>query len=378
MNQQVRTEEFRRATNPLFNDRKLKLGTFCTNLSGGCTMSEAEGMLDADWPSTITLATLADKLEFEAIVPVGRWKGFGGNTDFNGRGFECYTWAAGVSALTKYSGIFATSHVPTVHPVMAAKQAMTIDHISGGRFTLNVVCGWFAPEIEMFGAPLLEHDRRYDMAAEWLEIIKRLWTEEQEFDYDGEFYHLKKAIMKPKPVQKPHPVVMSAGASPRGRDFAAKYADVGFTNLDAHDPDSMRARVDAHRKHAWDEHKRSIQVWTNAYIFQGETEKEARDYYQYCVFDKGDWPGVENLVSIMGINSLSLPVPVLQKLKEHFVAGWAGYPIIGNKEQVVDGLMRLSKAGFDGTLLSWPRYIEGMQEFAQVTYPLVKQAGLRD
>ena len=71
-------------------------------------------------------------------------------------------------------------------------------------------------------------------------------------------------------------------------------------------------------------------------------------------------------------------MPVLQKLKEHFVAGWAGYPIIGTKEQVVDGLMALSKAGFDGTLLSWPRYIAGMQEFAEVTYPLVKQAGLRD
>jgi hypothetical protein len=93
-----------RATNPLFNDRKLKLGTFCTNLSGGCTMSEADGMLDCDWPSTTRLAQLADDMEFEALVPVGRWKGLGGATDFNGRGFECYTWAAGISALTKYPG----------------------------------------------------------------------------------------------------------------------------------------------------------------------------------------------------------------------------------------------------------------------------------
>jgi FMNH2-dependent dimethyl sulfone monooxygenase len=377
MNLQVRGEDQRRASNPLFNDRKLKLGTFCTNLSGGCTMSEAEGMLDADWPSTVKLAQMADAMEFEAIVPVGRWKGFGGKTDFNGRGFECFTFAAGMSALTKYSGIFATSHVPTVHPVMAAKQAMTIDHISGGRFTLNVVCGWYAPEIEMFGAPLLEHDRRYDMAAEWLEIIKRLWTEDKEFDFDGEYYHLKNAIMKPKPLQKPHPVVMCAGVSPRGRAFAGKYADVGFINVEAHDIDSMRARVDAHRQEAWNEHKRKIQVWTNAYIFQGETEKEARDYYQYCVFEKGDWPGVENLTSIMGINSQSLPVAILQKFKEHFIAGWAGYPLVGTKEQVVEGLLTLSKAGFDGTLLSWPRYIEGMQEFMNVTYPLVQQAGLR-
>ncbi|HWM48695.1 MAG TPA: LLM class flavin-dependent oxidoreductase [Xanthobacteraceae bacterium] len=377
MDVQASADEQRRASNPLFNHRKLKLGTFCTNLSGGCTMSAAEGMLDCDWDSTTELAQLADSMEFEALVPVGRWKGFGGNTDFNGRGFECFTWAAGISALTSYSAVFATSHVPTVHPLMVAKQGTTIDHISRGRFTLNVVTGWYAPEIEMFGAPLLDHDSRYDMAIEWLDIIKRLWTEDEEFDYVGRFYALKRALARPKPVQRPHPVVMSAGASPRGREFAAKYADVGFTNLDAYDIDSLKARVDAFRKFAWDEHHRRIQVWTNSYIFQGETEKEARDYYNYCVFEKGDWPGAENLINLLGINSQSIPAPALTKLKEHFMAGWGGYPLVGTKEQIVDGLITLAEAGFDGTLLSWPRYVAGMREFKDVTYPLVQQAGLR-
>ena len=165
---------------------------------------------------------LADEMEFEALVPVGRWKGFGGATNFNGEGFECYTWAAAMSALTKYSAVFATSHVPTVHPVMAAKQGATIDHISGGRFTLNVVTGWFAPEIEMFGAPLLEHDKRYDMAIEWIEIIKRLWTEEKEFDFDGKFYKVKKGTDAAQATPAAAPGIMCAGASPSGRQFTAQ------------------------------------------------------------------------------------------------------------------------------------------------------------
>src|SRR5271163_4651847 len=181
----AKMQELRRATNPLFNDRKLKLGTFCTNLSGGCAITTMPGTLDITWPNTVRLAQLADEMEFEAIVPVGRWKGFGGATNFNGAGFECFTFAAAMSALTKNSGVFATSHVPTMHPVMAAKQAATIDHVGGGRFTLNVVTGWYRPEIEMFGAPLIEHDARYDMAIEWIEIIKRLWTSEEEFDFEG-------------------------------------------------------------------------------------------------------------------------------------------------------------------------------------------------
>src|ERR1700688_801203 len=194
-------DEPRRKTNPLLHDRKLKLGTFCSNLSGGCAITTIDGVLKADWQSTLTLARLADEMEFEALVPVGRWRGFGGVTNFNGPGFEAYSWAAGVGASTKYSSVFATSHGPTVHPIMAAKQCTTIDHITGGRFTLNVVTGWHKPEIEMFGIPLLEHDKRYDMAAEWIEIIKRLWTSEGEFDFDGKFYNVKGAIMAPKPLR---------------------------------------------------------------------------------------------------------------------------------------------------------------------------------
>src|SRR5580704_12572488 len=372
-----RADQLRAASNPLFNDSKLKLGTFCSNLSGGATMSSIEGTLQVKWENTAAIARMADEMEFEAVVPVGRWKGFGGATNFNGEGFECFTFAAAMSALTQYSGVFATSHVPTMHPVMAAKQAATIDHIGGGRFTLNVVTGWYRPEIEMFGAPLIEHDARYDMAVEWIEIIKRLWTSEKEFDFDGKNYQVKAASLAPKPLQKPYPAIMSAGASPKGRQFAARHADVNFINLDAHDFDNVRARVDASRKTAWDECKREIQVWTIAYIFQGDTEADARSFYDYCVFKNGDWEGVENLVNIMGLNSLSIPVPALQNLKEHFIAGWAGYGIIGTKEQVVDKLALLERAGFDGVVLTWPRYIEDMGRFKAETYPLLQQAGLR-
>ncbi len=372
-----RSDQLREASNPLFSDRKLKLGTFCSNLSGGCTMSTIDGVLEADWTSTVELARLGEAMDFEALVPVGRWKGFGGALDFNSAGFETYTWAAAISALTRRAGVFATSHVPTIHPVMAAKQAMTIDHISGGRFALNIVTGWHQSEIEMFGAPLLEHDRRYAMATEWLTIIKRLWTEEEPFDFAGEFYRTEKASMQPKPVQKPYPVLMCAGSSTKGREFAARHCDVNFVNLDSHEPDAMRARVDQVRRLARDEFGRDIQVWANAYIFHGDTEEDARRYYHHAVHERGDWEGVDNLIRIMGINSQSIPPDRLALLKEHFVAGWGGYSIVGTKEHTVEALVRLQQVGFDGILLSWPRYIQDMQRFHAETYPLVVQAGLR-
>jgi alkanesulfonate monooxygenase SsuD/methylene tetrahydromethanopterin reductase-like flavin-dependent oxidoreductase (luciferase family) len=368
----------RRETNPLFSDRKLKLGTFCSNLDYGCAMTSIEGAHRISWPSTMALARLADEMEFEAIVPVGRWRGFGGRINFNGAGFEAYSWAAGVGASTRYPGIFATSHVPTVHPIMAAKQGTTIDHITGGRFTLNVVCGWHRPEIEMFGLDLREHDERYEVAAEWLSIIKRLWTEDEEFDVDGRYYRIRRGQLQPKPIQTPHPVVMGAGGSDKGRHFACKHCDVGFVNVEAHDVDGMRKRIDLHRRLAREEYGRDIQVWTNAYVVQGETEKDARDYLRHYVEENGDWDGASNLVETLGLNSLSFDPATINEMKRHFIGGWAGYPIVGTKEQVVDALAMLStKVGLDGVLLSWARYEEDMREFKEKTLPLAKQAGLR-
>ena len=65
-------------------------------------------------------------------------------------------------------------------------------------------------------------------------------------------------------------------------------------------------------------------------------------------------------------------------MAEMFVSGRGGHLLIGTKDQIVDGLIGLSRMGLDGVLLSWPRFERGMREFRDVTLPLVKQAGLRD
>ncbi len=377
MTMQAKLDELRRETSPLFNDRKLKLGTFSSNLSGGCAITTIDGTLEVTWPNTLALARLADAMEFEALVPVGRWRGFGGPTNFNGAGFECFSWAAGIGASTQYSGVFATSHVPTIHPILAAKQATTIDHITGGRFALNIVTGWHKPEIEMFGAPLIEHDARYEMAAEWLGIIKRMWTEDEPFDFEGKYYKVKGAVLDPKPIRRPYPVIMNAGGSEKGRHFAAKHCDVAFVLFNPADLDGARAHIAAYRRLAREEYGRELQIWCASYVVQRETEREARDFYNYYVHEKGDWVAVNNLVETMGLNAQTLPPDTARAMKEHFIAGWGGYPLVGSNDQVVEGLAKLSEIGLDGTVLSWPRYEEGMRQFQQVTIPALQQAGLR-
>jgi dimethylsulfone monooxygenase len=370
----------REKSNPAFSTRKLKLGTFQTNLDSGCVMSDLDGRLDISWPNTVTLAQLSDEMEFECLVPVARWAGFGGKTNPQGPGFEAYTWAAGIAGVTKTSSIISTSHVMLNHPIIAAKQSAVIDHISNGRFTLNIVCGWNGPEMEMFGMSLQGHEERYACAEEWITIVKKLWSEEDTFDFDGKFYRIKKGYLQPKPIQKPYPAIMNAGSSERGRHFAVKNCDLVFTAIRSTDYAVNEAHIASYRKLAREEYGREIRIWCLCTLVQGETEKEARDFYNYYVHQQGDWEAAMNVINTMAaeINERDYPEARKRAMAEMFVSGWGGFPLVGTKEQIVDGLAQFSRMGVDGILLSWPRFEAGMREFRDTTMPLLKQAGLRD
>jgi FMNH2-dependent dimethyl sulfone monooxygenase len=88
--------------------------------------------LQTTWPTTLAWSQIADRDGFETLVPVARSRGFGRETNFNGTNVETYTWAAGLGALTEQICVMTTSHAPTVHPLFAAKQGATIDHLTNG------------------------------------------------------------------------------------------------------------------------------------------------------------------------------------------------------------------------------------------------------
>lgn len=200
-------------TNPLFNDNRLKLGIFGTNGTGGAQTLVPE-LYQPTWANSVRTAQLADRAGFEAILAYARWKAYmpGKPEHTSGIVLDPFTWCAGIAQATTYSAVMPTSHAPTIHPITCAKQTATIHIISGGRLGLNVVGGWNRHELEMFGAPMREHDDRYEQLEEWLAIIKKLWIETEEFDFAGAFYRVQRGASMPKLVQKPHPPIMKPGA----------------------------------------------------------------------------------------------------------------------------------------------------------------------
>ncbi len=363
--------EWRRRHVPVYNDNRLKLGIFGMNCSNGCTITHAATNFEPTYQHNVEIAKLADQLGFEMLVPVGRWKHFGGTTKFNGDNMEVFTWATALACNTERIMTFATSHVPTVHPLFAAKQAATIDRIANGRFGINVVCGWFRPEIEMFGIEQLPHASRYSMAEDWLSVIKRAWTE-QDFDHQGPFYTVKGGWLSPKPVQQPYPVLINAGSSPEGRDFSARHVDFNFVTMAT--KDQAKGLVDDIQQRARG-YGRECGVMSYGLVCCRDTEAEAQALYRRIV-DEGDWEATHNIMRLLGIESSSFNEQI-KGFGERFIAGWGGYPLVGTPEQVVDMMLELRERGIEGFILTWLDYYEELKYFGERVMPLLKQAGLR-
>lgn len=368
--------ESARTTNPLLSSpNRLKLGVFGVNVSGGCSMTDMPETLRADWDESVAIALAAERAGIEAIIPVARWKGMGGAVNFNHRSFDPFTWAAGLAAVTSKIGIFATFHVPTVHPVRAAKEVATIDQISAGRFCLNLVAGWNEREIGMFGTPQLPHDERYDVCDEWITLCKQLWTSDEEFDFDGRYFRSPGAYSSPRPVQAPHPVLMSAGNSERGQHFAAKHTDLNFVVApDIETAGSIARNVKALAR---DTYGRDIQVFGQGYIVCRDTEEEAIAYRDHYVNETGDWEGVANLLDVLVPNSQSALGDGWRSMASNLIAGYGALPLVGTPEQVVAGMQAFSDAGLDGISISWVDYHAGLEQFDRVLRPMLVEAGLR-
>lgn len=364
--------QWRRDHVPVYNNNLLKLGIFGTNCSNGCTITHAETSFEPTYEHNVKIAKLADRLGFEMLVPVGRWKHFGGTTMFNGDNLEVYTWATAMACNTKNIMVCATSHTPTAHPLFAAKQGASIDNISNGRFGLNIVCGWFRPEIEMFGKEQLPHSDRYAMASDWLTCVKRAWTE-QDFDHVGKYFTIKDGFLSPKPIQQPYPVLLNAGNSEDGREFSAREVDFNFITIAT--LESGRQLVADIKKRATS-YKRECGVMSYGFVCCRDTEKEAQAAYQRVV-DAGDWEATHNIMRLLGIESGSFDEQI-RNFGERFIAGWGGYPLVGTPEQIVDKMKDLNDSGVEGLILTWLDYHEELQYFGDRVLPLLEQAGLRE
>src|SRR5258708_21717803 len=104
--------------NPMRNDNPFKLGLFSTNAEGGLAFTRVEERWRATWPDIARMARLADDAGLEFILPIARWKGYGGEAHVRGTSFATLTHCAPLAPLTRRIGLLLTVPVPPVPPVL--------------------------------------------------------------------------------------------------------------------------------------------------------------------------------------------------------------------------------------------------------------------
>ena len=363
----------------LTDGNRLKLGLFGANCSSGRAYVVAPERWETTWENNVRLAQLADEAGIECMVPIARWKGYGGEGDPNGTSWESITWACGLLGATQRINVFATVHVPLNPPVLAAKQMVTADHIGRGRFGVNVVCGWNEDEHRMFGVTVKEHEARYEQGAEWWTIVKKLWAGEGPFDFEGQFYHLAGVRGSPVPYGGAAPIMMNAGSSPAGRAFAIRYSDMHFDGVRAQDETVQRI---AETKRQAREAGRDVQVWTPIGVVCRPTQREADGFAQYAV-EHADAGAIRRLEEVRRQHEQE------RRTKKGDIGGREVDPLtrlvvargnfcaIGDPDWVTQELARVHGMGFDGLVIHFVNYLDEFPYFAREVLPRLAQLGLR-
>ena len=358
-----------------WNAHKLKLGFFAPNCSSVRSVTLLPDRWTGSWDQNLQLAQLADSVGIDFLLldrPLERLRRRN-RLPWNGAGDDHL--GHGMSREHEDLVVFGTVHAPLFHPVVAAKQMVTADQVSHGRFGLNLVCGWNEGEFEMFGATLREHEQRYEFAQEWIDAVKAMWSDREDFDLSGEFFQLKGIRVKPKPYGGGLPIIMNAGASVKGKAFAVRNCDAYFTATSMDTLDAAAEKVADVRALARDQ-GREIGVFTTAEVYCAPTRREAEERFRHVCVENADWSAVEALMPMYG-QKIDKSDPQFEETRRRFAHGLSGFLVTGTPDDVASVFAKVSAAGFDGVAFSFFDYVADLPYFAQEVLPRLARLGIR-
>jgi alkanesulfonate monooxygenase SsuD/methylene tetrahydromethanopterin reductase-like flavin-dependent oxidoreductase (luciferase family) len=356
----------------MFGKQPFKLGLFGYLHDGGQYLTKHPDRWKADWKDIMAMAKIADQGGLDFLVPISSWKGWTAEINHRKKSFETLTQAAALAAVTERIGFFSTLHVPFVHPVFAAKALTTIDHISGGRAGLNIVCGWNPADNAMFGVPMRVHEDRYAHGFEWWDIMTRILSSgDKEFDYDGKYFPgLKNISGEPLSIQQPQPAIISATVSPEGRRYAARTSDfiLGGSSTDSA---AMFAEIREIEREVG-RTKDPLELIYVSSILCRETTSEAEEAVEEYA-SHVDNIAVDQWVSTRAkyaVSAISDPA-----LMRRTVAGLGG--INGSPQDVAEQIIDIHRQGYGGLAITLFHFLNDLPIVIDRVVPILEKAGIR-
>jgi dimethylsulfone monooxygenase len=335
---------------------------------GGWLRNANEDTMAASWEYVKRLAQRSEQIGFDltliAELFMNDIKGIDADS------LEAWSTAAALAAVTEKLELMVAVR-PTFHePAIFAKQAANIDHISGGRLSLNVVSSWWKDEARRYGIKFEEHDDRYARTDEWLAIVNGVWSESR-YSHSGKYYKVEETILEPKPSRKPRPTIYAGGESPAAKELISRACDAYVMHGDPADRIAPKiADMTARREKIG---LGPMQYGVAGYIVARGTEAEAKREVARITNVAPGSPGYHNYRDWISHSALEQTV----SLEDYSVSNRglrAG--LVGTYEQVADGIRELEAAGVDLLLLQFSPQLEEMELFSAEVMPLVEAATL--
>jgi len=331
---------------------------------GGWLRNVEDESMEASWDYVSRLARRSEEIGYDltlvAELNLNDIKGI------EAPSLDAWSTAAALAAVTQRLELMVAVR-PTFHlPALLAKQAANVDHISGGRLSLNVVSSWWASEAAQYGVAFDTHDDRYARTAEWLAVVDGVWKRDH-FSYDGRYYRVADTILQPKPVSdgasrpsRSRPTIYAGGESEAAKDLISRLCDAYVMHGDPPAELGRKVADMAARRERLGLPPMSYGV--AAYAIVRDSAREAERERERITDVRQNAAGFANYQQWLAGTQLERRMSI-----EEYSVSNRGLRtgLVGTPEQVRERVEELAAAGIDLLLLqSSPQY-EEMERFAQ-------------
>ena len=335
---------------------RMRFGYWLPVFGGWLRNIENEGM-EASWDYVRHLAQRSEDWGYDltliAELNLNDIKGIGSPS------LDAWSTAAALAAVTRKLELMVAVR-PTFHlPALLAKQAANIDHISGGRLSLNVVSSWWADEARKYGVSFEQHDDRYRRTAEWLDVLNGVWSH-TDFSYSGEYYRVEHNVLEPKPLSNPRPTLYAGGESEAAKNLISNQCDAYVMHGDS--VEHLEDKIADMRERRERLGLRPMQFGVAAYAIVRSTEKEASDELRRITDVHQNAAGFANYEQWLSGTKLEQRMSI-----EEYSVSNRGLRtgLIGTPDHVQEQVQRLSDIGVDLLLLQFSPQLDEMERFSQ-------------
>jgi FMNH2-dependent dimethyl sulfone monooxygenase len=332
---------------------------------GGWLRNVADENMEASWDYVSRLARRSEELGYDltlvAELLLNDIKGIAAPS------LDAWSTAAALAAVTQSLEIMVAVR-PSFHPpALLAKQAATIDRVSDGRLSLNVVSAWWKDEARRYGVAFDEHDDRYARTSEWLDVVDSAWKEPN-LQYSGKYYNVDELVLEPKPVVRPgraRPTIYAGGESDAAKRMITRQCDAYVMHGDP--PERIAPKI-ADMRRLRDQASESLgvelpplQFGVAGYAIVRDSEAEVREEIARITNVAPGTPGYGNYADWIANTKLEQQV----SLEDYSVSNRglrAG--LVGTPEHVAARVEEFADAGVDLLLLQSSPQLEEMERFS--------------